>query len=65
MLMSVSSAEGYLGYKRRSQLYTLVNISWIDVDVHVQIANDSICSMLMDCRRRCRAYVNGMPIVFS
>ena len=42
MLMSVSSAEGYLGYKRRSQLYMLMNISWIDVDVHVQIANDSI-----------------------
>ena len=39
----MSSAEGYLGYKRRSQLYMLMNIGWLDVDVHAQIANDSIC----------------------
>ena len=36
-LIIVSAAASHLGYKSRSQLYTLINDGWLDSHVHVQM----------------------------
>ena len=36
-LIIVSAAASHLGYKSRSQLYTLINEDWLDLHVHVQM----------------------------
>ena len=64
-LMSVSAAARHLGYKSRSQLYKLMNDGWLDAHVHVQMPSGQRCSMLMNCRRRCRAYASGEWTAFS
>ena len=36
-LMTMSAAARPLGYKSRSQLYTLINNGWLDSHVHVHM----------------------------
>ena len=60
-LMSVSAVARRLGYKSRSQLYKLMNDGWLDAHGHVQMPSEQrlLDVVLMDYRRRCRAYASG------
>ena len=61
----VSAASKHLRSKSRSELYKLINDGWLDEHAHAQMPSGQRLLDLKDCRRRCRASVSGMSMVFS
>ena len=63
-LIIVSAAAKHLGSKSHSELYKLINDGWLDAHAHAQMPSGQRLLDLKDCRRRCRASVSGMSMVF-
>ena len=63
-LIIVSAAESHLGYKSRSQLYTLINKDWLDLHVHVHIPSgqrlQDLDGLQMTLEGLCKRGVNGV-----